>query len=63
MMGAMALELGFAAAKLALQYGVPLAVDLVSTWKANLNGKEPTQEDFEALRVADPATFFKKPGS
>lgn len=54
-----AAELGIAVISLALKYGVPLAIDLATTWKANLNGKEPTKEDFEALRVAAPETFFK----
>jgi hypothetical protein len=53
-----AAELGIAITELALKYGVPLALDLAATWKQNLAGKEPTKEDFEALRVADPATFF-----
>jgi hypothetical protein len=53
-----AAELGIAITELALKYGVPLAIDLASTWKQNLAGKEPSREDFEALRVADPATFF-----
>jgi hypothetical protein len=53
-----AAELGITITELALKYGVPLAIDLAATWKQNLAGKEPTKEDFEALRVADPATFF-----
>ncbi len=53
-----AAELGIAVTELALKYGVPLALDLASTWKQNLSGREPTKEDFEALRLADPATFF-----
>jgi hypothetical protein len=53
-----AAELGIAITELALKYGVPLALDLAATWKQNLAGKEPTREDFEALRLADPASFF-----
>jgi hypothetical protein len=53
-----AAELGIAITELALKYGVPLALDLAATWKQNLAGKEPTKEDFEALRLADPSTFF-----
>ncbi len=53
-----AAELGIAITELALKYGVPLALDLASTWKQNLAGREPTKEDIEALRVVDPATFF-----
>jgi hypothetical protein len=53
-----AAELGIAITELALKYGVPLALDLAATWKQNLAGKEPNKEDFEALRVANPATFF-----
>jgi hypothetical protein len=53
-----AAELGVAITELALKYGVPLALDLAATWKQNLAGKEPTKEDFEDLRLADPATFF-----
>ncbi|MEW6657264.1 MAG: hypothetical protein AB1424_01260 [Thermodesulfobacteriota bacterium] len=53
-----AVELGIAITELALKYGVPLALDLASTWKQNLSGREPTRDDFEALRLADPATFF-----
>ena len=53
-----AAELGIAITELALKYGVPLALDLASTWKQNLAGREPTKEDFEALRVADPVCFF-----
>ncbi len=53
-----AAELGIAITELALKYGVPLAIDLTSLWKQNLAGQEPTMEDFESLRVADPATFF-----
>jgi len=57
-----AAELGIAITELALKYGVPLAIDLASTWRQNLAGQEPTKEDFEALRVADPATFFNAGG-
>jgi hypothetical protein len=53
-----AAELGIALTELALKYGVPLAIDLASTWKANLNGRAPTKADLEALRVAAPETFF-----
>jgi hypothetical protein len=53
-----AAELGMAITELALKYGVPLALDLASTWKQNLAGREPTKEDFEALRLADPASYF-----
>jgi hypothetical protein len=53
-----AAELGIAITSLAMKFGVPLAIDLATTWKANLNGRDPTREDFEALRVADPAGFF-----
>jgi len=53
-----AAELGIAITELGLKYGVPLALNLASTWKQNLAGREPTKEDFEALRVADTATFF-----
>ncbi len=58
-----AADLGIAITELALKYGVPLALDLVSTWKQNLAGREPTKEDFEVLRLADPATFFNAVGS
>ncbi len=58
-----AAELGIAITELALKYGVPLALDLASTWKQNLAGREPNKEDFEALRLADPATFFSVVGS
>jgi len=58
-----AAELGIAITELALKYGVPLALDLAATWKQNLAGKEPTKEDFEALRMADPASFFEADGS
>jgi hypothetical protein len=44
-----AAELGIAITELALKHGVPLAIDLASTWKQNLAGWEPTKEDFEAL--------------
>jgi hypothetical protein len=57
-----AAELGIAITELALKYGVPLALDLASTWKQNLAGREPTKEDFETLRVADPASFFNAEG-
>ena len=53
-----AAELGIAITELALKYGVPLALDLASTWKQNLAGREPTKEDFEALRLTEPDTFF-----
>jgi|GEM_PF-5790601 hypothetical protein len=58
-----AVELGIAITELALKYGVPLALDLASTWKQNLAGREPTKEDFEALRLADPTSFFDAVGS
>jgi hypothetical protein len=57
-----AAELGIAITELALKYGVPLAIDLAATWKTNLDGQEPTKADFEALRLADPATFFTAGG-
>jgi len=57
-----AAELGIAITELALKYGVPLALDLASTWKQNLAGREPTKADFEALRLAAPATFFNAAG-
>jgi hypothetical protein len=57
-----AAELGIAITELALKYGMPLAIDLASTWRQNLAGREPSREDFEALRFADPATFFNAEG-
>ncbi len=55
-----AAELAIAITTLALQYGVPLAIDLAATWKNDLGGKEPTKEDWEALRAMVPApeTYF-----
>ncbi len=55
-----AAELAIAITTLALQYGVPLAIDLAAAWKNNLEGKEPTKEDWEALRAMVPApeTYF-----
>ncbi len=57
-----AAEFGIAVTELALKYGVTLALDLASTWKQNLAYGEPAKEDFEALRVADRATFFRAEG-
>ena len=55
-----AAELAIAITTLALQYGVPLAIDLAKTWKDGLGDKEPTKEDWESLRamVPDPETYF-----
>lgn len=58
----MGLAFIIAIADLALKYGIPLAIDLAKTWSDDLGGKEPTLEDFEALRnlVPDPETYFQE---
>jgi hypothetical protein len=48
-------QLAIAIASLALQFGVPLAIDLAKLWKDALSGKEPTKEDWQALRAMVPA--------
>lgn len=54
--------LAVAIIELVLKYGVPGAVSIYSTWHDGLEGREPTKEDFEALRakVRDPEDYFKE---
>lgn len=55
-----AAQLAIAITTLALQYGVPLAIDLAKTWKDGLGDKEPTEADWETLRgmVPDANSYF-----
>ena len=58
----MGATMAVAIVELVLKYGVPTAISLFNTWHEGLGGREPTNEDFEALRnkVRDPEKFFEE---
>lgn len=41
--------------ELIMKHGVPLALQMITVWEV----EEPTIEDWEALRVKDPESYFQ----
>lgn len=45
--------------ELIMKHGVPAALQILNNWEV----EEPTAEDWESLRVADPESYFDSPST